>query len=228
MATKTNKNSEKSSPRDTVYVAVNKAMPGYCKVGSTSNIAQRIKDLSKTTSIPLPFTCCYARQVKDESFAKDVEKKILYAFDAVRASSRREFLEIEEEKLVALLELFEGKDVTPGEDTGLDDEDIKDLHGQGKREESRRADFRFEMVDLKKGAELEFIGDKKIKVTVVDDRRVAFPGEDPMFLSGAAQKAGVTSTTAQGPVYWIYKDPKFGKETLDTRRRRMEGERDGT
>lgn len=49
-----------------------------------------------------------------------------------------------------------------------------------------------------------------------------------MSTSAAAQQAGNFKQRVRGPIFWRYKDPKFGKETLDTRRRRMEGERDGT
>lgn len=48
---------KKDNKIEYVYVLTNPAMPEYVKVGRTNNIERRIKDLSKDTSVPLPFEC---------------------------------------------------------------------------------------------------------------------------------------------------------------------------
>ena len=45
-----------------VYVLINEAMPGYVKIGRTSNVTQRLNNLD-WTNIPLPFECFYAARV---------------------------------------------------------------------------------------------------------------------------------------------------------------------
>lgn len=48
-----------------IYVLTNEAMPGYVKIGkTTNNLEQRVRDLSASTSVPLPFTVFYACKVK--------------------------------------------------------------------------------------------------------------------------------------------------------------------
>lgn len=54
-----------------VYVLTNEAMPGYVKIGKTSSsLEQRIRELSSSTSVPIPFTCFYACTVKDMTFVE--------------------------------------------------------------------------------------------------------------------------------------------------------------
>ena len=47
-----------------IYVFVNEAMPGYVKIGKTTNLEQRLKQLY-STPVPLPFECIYAAKVAD-------------------------------------------------------------------------------------------------------------------------------------------------------------------
>ncbi len=57
----------------TVYILTNEAMPGIIKIGWTDNsIEQRMKELDKTAT-PLPFTCYYAKRVKDPTFVETNE-----------------------------------------------------------------------------------------------------------------------------------------------------------
>ena len=44
-----------------VYILTNEAMPGLIKIGYTDNtIEKRMKELSRHSGVPLPFTCYYA------------------------------------------------------------------------------------------------------------------------------------------------------------------------
>ena len=86
-----------------VYVLVNEAMPGYVKIGYTSkSLEQRIRELSASTSVPLPFTCSYACTVEDMGF---VEGQLHDAFDDNRINPKREFFKIAPERVVAALKL---------------------------------------------------------------------------------------------------------------------------
>jgi hypothetical protein len=62
-----------------IYVLTNETMPGYVKIGKTNtNLEQRVRELSASTSVPLPFTVFYACTVKDAHF---VEHQLHDAFD---------------------------------------------------------------------------------------------------------------------------------------------------
>jgi Meiotically up-regulated gene 113 len=72
-------------------------------------LEQRITELSRSTSIPLPFTCFYACTVNDCHF---VEKQLHDAFGDNRANPRREFFVIDPERVVAALKLATIQEVT--------------------------------------------------------------------------------------------------------------------
>ncbi|TSC84444.1 MAG: hypothetical protein G01um101417_250 [Parcubacteria group bacterium Gr01-1014_17] len=48
-----------------IYVLINEAMPGYVKVGRTSNLHERIRSLNRPSGVPLPFEVYYASEVRD-------------------------------------------------------------------------------------------------------------------------------------------------------------------
>src|SRR3989338_4150116 len=108
-----------------IYILINEAMPGYVKIGRTSsNLEQRIRDLSASTSIPIPFTCFYACTVKDAQF---VEHQLHDAFDHNRINPRREFFQIAPERVVSALKLVKMEKVPRKKDLVGKKEDHKPL-----------------------------------------------------------------------------------------------------
>ena len=201
--------------KNIVYILVNEAMPGYVKIGKTStSLEQRIRELSGSTSVPLPFTCFYACVVKDMSF---VEKQLHDAFDTSRVNPRREFFQIAPERVVAALKLAELEDITPRKDF-VDSKDDQHALNQAR---ARRSVFNFKMVEIPVGAELEFSRDENVKAKVVDNRNIELNGEI-VSLSASAQKLLGYSSPPAGTDYWMYQS-----ETLDERRRRYEEGRGG-
>jgi len=190
-----------------IYILINEAMPGYVKIGKTSNLEQRIRSLD-TTSVPLPFECFYACKVKDASF---VDRQLLDAFLDHRVRSSREFFEISPERAVAALKLAEIENVTPKKDFVESQEDQQALN-----QARRRTVFNFKMIDIPIGAELSYTNDENIKVKVVDNRRVDF-NREITYLAPLTQKLIGYSRLVQGAMYWLYNG-----ETLDERRRRFE------
>lgn len=193
-----------------IYVLINEAMPGYVKVGlTTTSLEQRMRELSSSTSIPVPFSCFYACTVKD---AKFVEGQLHDAFSDHRANPKREFFIISPERVVAALKLVKIEEVTPKRDIVENQDDQQALDDI----RERRPVFNFEMVKIPVGSELTFVNDENIKVTVVDNRSISFRGE-VTSLSKAAQKLLDYKYPPQGPLYWMYEE-----ETLDQRKLRME------
>src|SRR3990167_6835188 len=113
-----------------IYILTNEAMPGYVKIGKTStNLEQRIRELSTSTSVPLPFTCFYACTVADAQF---VEHQLHDAFDNNRINPRREFFQIAPERIVSALKLAEIQNITPKKDIVEEKEDqeaLKEIRG---------------------------------------------------------------------------------------------------
>ena len=97
---------------DIVYVLTNPAMPGFVKIGYTTqdDVQARMKQLH-TTGVPKPFECAMAKQVRTGK-GRDLEKALHTAFDPYRNVSR-EFFEIAPAQVLAILRIWPGKDVTP-------------------------------------------------------------------------------------------------------------------
>lgn len=194
-----------------IYILINEAMPGYVKIGKTStSLEQRIRELSTSTSVPLPFTCFYACIVKDASF---VERQLHDAFDNNRVNPRREFFAISPERVVAALKLAEIENITPKKDFVDSKEDERALN---EARAEMRAKFNFDMVNIPVGSELVFSRDENIKATVVDNKHISFNNE-VTSLSASAQKILGYDYGVQGTAYWTYMG-----EILDERRRRLE------
>ena len=188
-------------------------MPGYVKIGKTNtSLVQRVAELSRSTSVPLPFTVSYACTVKDATF---VERQLHDAFDNNRVNPRREFFNIDPERVVAALKLAEIEDITPKDDIVESVEDQKSLN------EARhiRSRFNFDMVKIPLGAELYFSRNQEVKAIVVGrsgSETIEFNGTR-MSLSKSAQEVLGYNNVVSGTAYWSYEG-----ETLDERRQRIE------
>ena len=195
-------------------------MPNLVKIGSTTDIAQRLKTID-TTSVPLPFECELALEVEDVATA---ERLLHDAFGDHRVRKAREFFEISPQRVIAAMRLTGGIDVTPEIDY-TDDPDSRHALGFARQ---RRSAFNFRMVDIDPGVELYFRanaddGDGAIRAVVHSHNKILF-GDEEVSLSAAAtkimQERGFSSKNGYGGPYYWYLDG----ESMDERRRRMERE----
>lgn len=199
-----------------VYILTNEAMPGYVKIGkTTTSVEQRVLELSRSTSVPLPFECYYAAKVAD---INQVESAFHDAFGDHRKNPKREFFIISPERVVAILKLLAIEEVTPSRDVGVESkEDAAAIEAARKK----RSAFNFKMVNIPVGAELKFIRDENIICTVAPDQKHVIFNNQEMSSSEAAAKVLGSEWWPQGPGYWTYEG-----ETLDERRFRIEGDGD--
>jgi len=198
---------------EVIYILTNEAMPGYVKIGKTNNdLEQRVRELSASTSVPLPFTVFYACIVKNAQF---VEHQLHDAFDDNRVNPKREFFRVAPERVVAALKLAEIENITPKRDIVETKEDQEALDAARKI----RSRFNFEMVKIPIGAELYFSRDENIKAKVVDTHAansIEYNGKKTS-LSRSAQRILGYDYGVAGTDYWMYEG-----ETLDERRRKLE------
>jgi hypothetical protein len=192
-----------------VYVLNNPAFENYVKIGRTTNLEQRLKQLDNT-SVPLPFRCVFAIEVDD---ANSVERLVHQTFADVRVRSTREFFEIDPQRVISALMLTNGKDVTPKKDIAEDDEGIEALE----RKVSKRRVYKFSDAHVNIGDILSYAKDDSISATVVSENKIEFEGET-LSLSKAALKLlhreGYTWKQANGWVYWM-KDGETLSERID-------------
>lgn len=86
-----------------------------------------------------------------------------------------------------------------------DNETVKTPSGKAKR-------FKFSMVGILEGAELTYIKDPSVRVTVIDDRYVSYRGKK-YSMSALAKELGGLSTPTQGTQWFSYN----GKKLTDLR-----------
>jgi len=206
--------SERGRDMEIVYVLTNPAFEGYVKIGKTTGLERRLRDLDNT-SVPLPFRCVFAVEVDDGAA---VERLVHQAFADHRTRSSREFFEIDPQRAIAALKLTGGRNVTPKGDIAQDDEGIEVLA------KPRRRGRNYSLADagLKPGDVLHYVNDENVTAEVVGTRKILFEG-DETSLSAAAltllHKDGYTWGTVAGPNYWMFQD-----ETVSERRDRLQRE----
>ena len=203
--------------KEIVYILSNPAMPGYIKIGKTTNLQQRLSSLDGT-NLPLPFECEFAMEVE----VGKTEQLLHEAFSSVRVRKNREFFELSPHQAISALRLTGGQEVTLDDEEELDQE-AKDALLKAKR---RRDRFSFKMVDIPVGSQLYFYKEgqdgQRITCVVESNNRVHYK-DSTMSLSGSAMRVitelGYDWTTISGPAWWC-----FEGETLDERRQRFEEE----
>lgn len=207
---------------EVVYVLTNEAMPGIVKIGCTqSDLATRVRSLFQT-GVPLPFEVFYACEVADCRF---VERQLHDAFGDHRVSKSREFFRIAPERVKAALLIGAKAEIKIGEEIFENLPETSETASEVKAEleaAKRRGRFKFSMIGIKPGTELQLERDNKIVCRTVDENNhVEYLGQ-VLSISRAAlqavQSLGLEWDNVSGPWAWTYQ----GKR-LDDIRREIEG-----
>lgn len=193
---------ENSNNYGIVYVLVNPVMPGLVKIGMTTrdNIETRMKELYGT-GVPVPFECRYACKVK-ASDCRDIEQALHEAFSSHRINANREFFRIEPEQVMAILKLFNEGDITK-EITHEMDEELTpdDKIAQEKAKRARRPSLNYKEMGIEPGTVLSYTKAPQIQVTVVNEKKVSFQGEE-LSLSAVTKKILGIEHDIQPTGYW--------------------------
>ena len=220
MATKSKNNQVNADEATTgvIYILANAAMPAFTKVGTTTDLPGRIKELDRVGAVPFPWVCQYAAEVDNPGAWVRMARDL---FSQSKVSTC--FFESEVmEQVLGVFKLAKGKEVklTVGDrKPRTKREPTKKVNGSRK---PKSANFDFGMLEIEVGTELQFAGDEGVEavcsVSQVKPPRVTY-GEEVLTLSVAAARVlGRDSTKGlQGPLYW-----RFEGETLADRRKRME------
>jgi len=194
--------------KEIIYILTNPAMPNYLKIGKTTNLEQRLRQLDGTSN-PLPFQCIYAVEVENDL---NIEKLLHNTFKDKRIRKNREFFEIDEESAISALTIAGGKDVTPQKDIVEDEDSQKALDiAIVKRER-----FNFEMIGIQPGTILEWARnddlDTNYTAEVISKNKILFE-DQKLSLSATAvlllKREGLNWRSAHGPGYWLYKGEKL-------------------
>ena len=179
-------------------------MPDMVKIGITDNVERRVKELSGSSGVPLPFECYYAVKVSED--AKKLEKKIHEGFDKQRVRREREFFYTSPENAKSILELLEimgGENVTPKDDI-VESQEEKQALDEARKLRTR---FNFSMLDIKHGEILKFKKDNSIVCEVHDETQVKFRDKVTSLSNSAdiiLKEMGYEWLSVQGPRWWVY------------------------
>lgn len=198
-----------------VYVLTNEAFKdGYVKVGRTTNLEQRLRQLDNT-SVPLPFRCVFAIQVPNDA---EVERLTHIAFGNHRIRTNREFFALHPSHVIAALKMTGGVEVTPKGDIAENEEGIEALQ----RAVARRSPARLSEAGLRPGDVITYLKDEQVTAKVLSDRKIMFEGEVTSLSASALkllQREGYQWQQVNGWHYWM-----FDEETLAERLQSIEAQ----
>lgn len=187
-----------------VYVLSNRAMPGLVKIGMTrrSELDSRLKELY-TTGVPVPFDVEYACEVHPCDCLK-IERALHTAFSPNRINPNREFFQIKKEQAIAILELFDQKDVTSEVACEMNNDLAPSDIASKEKATNYRPKLNFTHMGIEVGSILTFNGDESITATVVSDKKVDYKGEITS-LTAITKKILNTPYTGLPTRKWNYK-----------------------
>lgn len=196
-----------------IYAARNPAMPDLIKIGKTDQDADVRLSQLYTTGVPVPFKCVMA--IKPERPAAVVEQALHRAFEPQRLNPRREFFEIDQEQVVAIMQLL-GEDVTDQVQAADDSDSELTAVDRAARErvDRRRPVFNFGEMGIEPGTELRFYNDQTTTCEVIDDRRVRMNGEIVSMTEATKRARGVDYPVAPLP-YWETVDGRLLNHVYD-------------
>lgn len=211
-----------------IYILTNPSFPEYVKIGYTSDLHRRLRDLNHSPALPYAFRV-YAVYETDHETDHELDDVTLHKLiDSLNPDLRtietfdgkrrvREFFEMSPEDAYSILDAIARisgtkdrlKRVTP---TGNEVEEERDAE----QSRTRRPPFKFSMVGLKPGDVVTFVQDPDKRATVVDDSHVEYEGVTSSLSALAEQLTGC-GHALQGPQFFTYEG-----ELLTERRDRME------
>ena len=218
-----------------IYILKNSSFPGFVKIGYSKDVEDTVEQLNSSEATPFPFRIFAVYEVSagfnDKNSQEAIERVFLKANgstvdEMIRKTRKRNFYSISDKDAyqtlydLALLhgnedklKMFDTSDIEKEESDA-----IEKLHKVIKFGTSRKSHFRFSMIGLKPGDEVQLKSDLTRSFKIISDNEVAYEGK-PYTLSALAMQLAGRRYGVQGPAYFCYNG-----ETLDAIRKKMEGE----
>ncbi len=200
-----------------IYIFTNPSLKDMVKIGYTTNVEKRRKELS-TTALPTDYEIYATYEVYGDIEDKKLHKMIDQLNPDLRISKNREFFVMSPKEAYELLESIATISGTKDRLKLV----VKETKERKEYEEKVRAKFfRFSMCEIKPGEMIAYVKDPSITAVVYDDTKVEF-NEEVMSLNALAkQLLGKTGTVGgvAGPHFFTYKGKK-----LNVLRKEMENQ----
>ncbi|MCC8019122.1 MAG: GIY-YIG nuclease family protein [Rikenellaceae bacterium] len=188
-----------------VYVLTNPAMPGIVKIGMTNrdNIEERMRELF-STGVPVPFECNYACTVSAKDCPK-IEKALHQAFAPSRVHPVREFFRIDPMQAVAILELFDRKEITEEVNREIDEDlTTEDKASRARFKRRQRPALDFLEMGIPVGAVIRFgEGSDVPEAEVCSPKKILHHGEEYSLSALTRKIKNLDHNIAPCP-HWYY------------------------
>lgn len=178
-----------------IYIMTNRCLKDMVKIGYATDVETRRKQLS-TTALPYEYDV-YAIY-ETPGYLEDIKlhKLIDKLNPDLRVSKNREFFVMSPEDAYELLEAIA---MISGSQDKL--QKAKSTSTTTEEAKTKKPAVNFQKCNIPIGAELVFIDDPEVKVTVVSERKVQYNDEITSLSAIASNKKGYS---AAGPSYFTY------------------------
>ena len=176
-----------------IYIMTNPALKDMVKIGYATDVEARRKQLS-TTALPYDYEVYATYETPGNLEDKKLHKLIDNLNPDLRVTKNREFFVMSPEEAYELLE-------TIAIISGTKDKLKKARVKEEKKQKVKKPPVNFFKCGIPEGAELVFIEDPSVVVTVVGERKVLYKDE---ITSLSAVSDSIKGGSTQGPRYFTY------------------------
>ena len=181
-----------------IYIMTNPCLKNMVKIGYATDVESRRKQLS-TTALPYEYEVYATYETSGNLEDKKLHKLIDNLNPDLRVSKNREFFMMSPDEAYELLEtiaLISGtqEKLSLAVDDSADDATLQSIR------HPRRSPINFEKCHIPVGAELVYIEDSSVVVTVESERKVIYKDEITSLSAIVGQMKGVKSI--QGSLYF--------------------------
>lgn len=177
-----------------IYIMTNPCLNGMVKIGYATDVETRRQQLS-TTALPYEYEVYATYETSGKLEDKKLHKLIDNLNPDLRVSKNREFFVMSAEDAYGLLESI--ATISGSQDKLLK---IKEDTSSTSTKTKKPA-VNFAKCNIPVGAELVFVDDPNVKVTVINERKVQYKNE---LTSLSAVAKGIKGYSIAGPSYFTY------------------------
>ena len=188
-----------------IYIMTNPALKDMVKIGFATDVETRRKQLS-TTALPYEYETYATYDTSGNLEDKKLHKMIDNLNPDLRVSSNREFFVLSPQEAFELLEAI-------ATISGTKDKLKKVKVPDAKKQKVRRPPVNFAKCNIPIGAELAFIEDPSIVVTVVSERKVQYNNE---ITSLSAISDSIKGYSTPGPAFFTYNGKRVSEIAEET------------
>ena len=178
-----------------IYIMINPCLQNMVKIGYATDVEERRKQLS-TTALPYEYEIYAVYETPGKLEDKKLHKLIDNLNPDLRVSKNREFFVMAPEDAYELLEAIA---MISGSQDKL--KRIKETATITKEHKAKKPAVNFRKCNIPVGAELIYVDEPSVKVTVVSERKVQYNNE---ITSLSAVASSMKGYSAAGPSFFTY------------------------